>query len=120
MSSDPDPRYLQGIEHFNRREFFEAHDIWEELWREMRGDHARDYYQGLIQAAVALHHYRNGNRSGAGRMWGFALERLERFRPAHEGLDVDGFIAGMWKAVEGAYEGRPYEDSAVPKVALKK
>jgi predicted metal-dependent hydrolase len=113
-----DPRYLQGIDHFNRQEFFEAHDIWEELWREMKGDDSRVFYQGLIQAAVALHHYRNGNFDGAWRMWGFSVERLEGFRPRHEGLDVDNFVAGMRRAL-GGLQGdprRPFDGSLCPAI----
>ena len=62
MSPDTphDPRYLQGIEYFNECEFFEAHDTWEALWTEYHGP-SRDYYKGLIQAAVCLHHYVKGN-----------------------------------------------------------
>ena len=115
-----DPRYLQGIEHFNRGEFFEAHDVWEELWREMKGDDARVFYQGLIQAAVALHHYRNGNFDGAGRMWGFSLERLEQYCPRHEGLDVDGLIAAMGRAMQGALSDppAPLDPTLLPRLTL--
>lgn len=116
-----DPRYLQGVEHFNRQEFFEAHDVWEELWREMKGDDARVFYQGLIQSAVALHHYRNGNFDGASRMWGFALERLEPYRGIHEGMDVDAVIRGMWRALEGALEARPrpFDAGLVPALSVR-
>ncbi|WP_315854002.1 DUF309 domain-containing protein [Gemmata massiliana] len=27
----PDPRFLAGVELFNRREFFDAHEVWEDL-----------------------------------------------------------------------------------------
>ena len=37
-----DPRYLKGIEYFNACEFFEAHEVWEELWAEIEGDRVRD------------------------------------------------------------------------------
>jgi len=115
-----DPRYLQGIEHFNRGEFFEAHDVWEELWREMKGDDSRVFYQGLIQAAVALHHYRNGNFDGAARMWGFSLERLDPFRPSHEGLNVDGLIAAMARAMQGAISEppEPLNPALLPRLSL--
>lgn len=116
-----DPRYLQGIDHFNRHEFFEAHDIWEDLWREMKGDDSRIFFQGLIQAAVALHHYRNGNCEGAWRMWGFSLERLSAYRPRHEGLNVDSFLAAMGRALEGL-QGEPqlpFDPARVPSISLE-
>ena len=28
-----DPLYLQGIAYFNACEFFEAHEVWEDLWK---------------------------------------------------------------------------------------
>ena len=30
-------QYLAGIKHFNACEFYEAHDLWEELWADYRG-----------------------------------------------------------------------------------
>ena len=27
-----DGRFARGIAHFNAQEFFEAHEVWEELW----------------------------------------------------------------------------------------
>ena len=111
-----DPRYLKGIEHFNRHEFFEAHDIWEDLWREMKGDDSRKFFQGLINAAVALHHLRNGNVSGAGRQWAYCCEHLEPFRPLHADLDLESFLAGLWSIFEKIYEPNPpaFDASKVP------
>ncbi|MGC3968698.1 MAG: DUF309 domain-containing protein [Pirellulales bacterium] len=65
-SAQYDPLYLKGIELFNTCEFFEAHEAWEELWQEHFGPD-RKFYQGLIQAAVAVHHFCNGNIRGAKR-----------------------------------------------------
>src|SRR6476469_7449491 len=63
-----DPRYLEGIEHFNRCDFFEAHESWEELWQDYTGP-SRKFYQGLIQVAVCLHHFGNGNTRGAKKLY---------------------------------------------------
>jgi len=65
---DYDPLYLQGIERFNRGEYFESHEVWEGLWRR-EPEPPRSFYQGLIQAAVALHHLRCGNLTGAAGFW---------------------------------------------------
>ena len=59
-----DPLYLKGIEHFNRREFFDAHERWEELWKKESGP-AKPFLQGLIQVATALHHFQKRNFKGA-------------------------------------------------------
>lgn len=84
--------YAEGIEFFNACDFFEAHETWEELWTEYRGP-ARRYYQGLIQAAVALHHFGNGNIRGAKKVYLSSRAYLDDFRPSYLGLDLDVFLA---------------------------
>ncbi len=86
-----DDCYRQGIAFFNECEFFEAHEIWEELWTEYRGP-SREFFQGLIQAAVALHHYGNGNIRGARKVYHSSVKYLDAYRPTHLGLDLDGFL----------------------------
>lgn len=89
-----DPLYLRGIEYFNDCEFFESHEAWEELWTEYQGP-SRKFYQGLIQAAVALHHFGNGNLRGAKKLFYTSLGYLEPYRPHHEGINLDKFFADM-------------------------
>ena len=86
------PLYLAGIVAFNDCEFFEAHETWEELWTEYRGP-ARRFYQGLIQAAVALHHFGNGNIRGAKKVYLTSRGYLDEYTPTYEGLDVESFLA---------------------------
>jgi hypothetical protein len=60
----PPGQLLQGIREFNNHEWFECHETVEDLWIGSEGE-TRDFYQGIIQIAVALHHWRNGNFGGA-------------------------------------------------------
>jgi uncharacterized protein len=84
--------YLEGIDFFNKCDFFESHESWEELWTEYRGP-SRKFYQGLIQAAVALFHFGNGNIRGAKKLYHSSKAYLEPYRPKHEGLDLEKFLA---------------------------
>lgn len=90
--SEYDPRYLQGIEHFNACDFFEAHEVWEEVWTNYQGP-SRKFYQGLIQVAVALHHFCNGNIRGAKKLYNSSRAYLEPYRPLHLGLDLEKLFA---------------------------
>lgn len=90
-ASEYDPRYLEGIALFNDVEFFEAHDIWEELWADHQGP-SRRYYQGLIQAAVCLHHFGNGNIRGAKKLYYGCRGYLDEYQPEHLGLDLKAFL----------------------------
>ena len=62
MSDFPE-KYLEGIRLFNECEFFDCHQVLEDLWQETLGPE-RKFYQGLIQAAVALFHFGNENLGG--------------------------------------------------------
>jgi predicted metal-dependent hydrolase len=86
-----DPLYLKGIAYFNACEFFEAHEVWEELWKEYSGD-LRLFYKGLIQAAVALHHFGNGNIRGARKVYRSSRGYLQQYRPTCLGLNLDKFL----------------------------
>jgi predicted metal-dependent hydrolase len=83
--------YAEGIRYFNACDFFEAHETWEELWTEYRGP-ARRFYQGLIQAAVALHHFGNGNIRGAKKVYESSRAYLNDYRPAYLGLNLETFL----------------------------
>ena len=57
----------QGIIFFNSGRYFEAHEVWEDLWRAEKRVPSRDCYQGLIQAAVGMHHLSRGNNKDGAR-----------------------------------------------------
>jgi hypothetical protein len=52
-----------GIVLFNRGQFFEAHEVWEEAWRGARGDDEL-FLHGLIQVAAGFHKLQCGQPSG--------------------------------------------------------
>lgn len=57
------PEVLEGVRRFNERDYFEAHEAWEDHWG-LGPPEERALTLGLIKAAVALHHLRNGNERG--------------------------------------------------------
>lgn len=91
MTDKSPEQYLHGIRLFNRGDYFECHDVLEELWTETF-DERRNFYQGLIQAAVALHHFEGGNLAGAMRMYHSARAYLQGYPPRYEGIDLAGFL----------------------------
>ncbi len=121
-TTDYDPRYLAGVLFFNARDFFEAHEVWEDLWHQTTGPERR-FYQGLIQAAVALFHFGNANIRGAVRLFGSSRNYMQPFWPKHRGLD----LARFWQEMEQCFrevlstsespQVRP-EPEAIPTIEL--
>jgi hypothetical protein len=118
-----DARYLAGVLFFNAGDFFEAHEVWEDLWAESHGDDRR-FVQGLIQAAVGLFHFSSGNLGGAAKLYRSSGEYMTPVGSPFWGLDVTGF----WRQMEACFRPllgpQPPERSArpdpslVPKIAL--
>ena len=84
-------KYLIGIRLFNEQEFFECHDVLEELWSETLGD-AHLFLQGLIQAAVGMFHFGNGNLGGARKMYTAARAKLDRYPSPYWGIELSSFL----------------------------
>lgn len=78
-------QYLQYIDKFNAGEYYECHDLLEEIWMEDKSD---KFLQGMLQLAVGLYHREYGNIKGARWMFGNARKYLLRYEPTHWGLDV--------------------------------
>jgi predicted metal-dependent hydrolase len=81
------PLYLAGIQFFNAGDYFEAHEVWEELWHETAGPQRR-FFQGLIQTAVGLLHFCNGNLRGAVSLYRSSQDYLKPYHPHYLGIDV--------------------------------
>jgi uncharacterized protein len=118
-----DPRYLKGIAYFNACEFFEAHEVWEDLWKDYSGE-LRLFYKGLIQAAVALHHFGNGNIRGARKVYLSSHGYIEKYGSRCAGIDVERFLAEMkacFSEVTGNTEEFPKIDidpERIPEIVL--
>lgn len=119
-----DPRLIEGARLFNAREFFACHDILEDLWSETFGND-REFYQGLIHAAVALHHFDEGNLGGARKMYGSACRYLEPYLPSHQGVDVAALRDGLQACFApllvdgtGYPTGATLDPARIPRLAL--
>lgn len=94
----PPPALRQGIEQFNRGEFFEQHETLEEAWI-AEEDPVRYLYQGILQIGVGFYHLGRGNVYGAGRLWGRGLALLDHYRGGCMNVDVDRLIADTERCV---------------------
>ena len=82
------PKLKEAVRLFNRREYFDSHQVLEEVWQE--ADTAdKTFYEALIRLATGLHmRFNRGGSQGAINLLTQALMRLEDFRPTSHGIDV--------------------------------
>ena len=81
-----DVLFHKGIEAFNNRQFYDAHEYWEELWLDYKLNDAK-FIQGLIQLSVGYFHLFNQNLKGARSMIKKCLKKIDPFQ-ATRGIDV--------------------------------
>lgn len=98
VASYPAP-YLKFIKLFNEQKFFESHETLEDLWKRTEGE-LKLFYQGLIQAAVALHHLTKGNLYGAFYEFQASKEKLKRYPEKVEGLHLKFFLEAMDRTMQ--------------------
>jgi len=98
--------YYDGIELFNSGEFFDAHEVWEDAWH-MAWGIKHEFYQGMIQCAVALEHYRRSNPRGVVSLFKSYNEHMRDVPSPFMGLDVRSFLSQMHDALRPVLEANP-------------
>jgi predicted metal-dependent hydrolase len=94
----------EGLELIRAGAYFEAHEELEDEWRTAPAAE-RDFLQGLVHVAVAWLHAGRGNENGCRRQLAKAARRLEPYRPAHRGVDVERVLAQVAEAERRAANG---------------
>jgi uncharacterized protein len=102
--------YEEGIDLFNEGRFFECHEAWEEIWKRSEGE-VKLFYQGLIQAAVAILHAQRGNLEGARSLYEKASAKLDSIPHEHMGLAVGELRLELRRFIEVACRA---DDRALP------
>jgi predicted metal-dependent hydrolase len=83
-----DARYLGYFDCFNRRLFYEAHDVLEDLWLKDRHGPDGNFYKGLIQLAGAFVHLQKDRLRPAAALFKLALANLTAYPLTHKRLNL--------------------------------
>jgi uncharacterized protein len=97
MMQEFHPLYIQFFKCYHRQEYWEAHEVLEELWQTCR---ANDFYHGLIQIAAMMHQLQRGKVQGARKLAVSAIRYLEPFSPYQDGVQVDEVITWLTSCLE--------------------
>ena len=129
-----DPHYTGFFTCFNRGEYYEAHDVLEQLWLRTEGpDHA--FFKGLIQIAGAFVHLqkqhlrpdhpKDGRRlRPAARLFALGVKNIAPFAPAHHRLDIAALIAlcesHAAELTRADFTRNPWSPGHLPHLALSR
>lgn len=111
---------VEGIELFNRREFFACHEALEAAWLAERRP-VRRLYQGILQVGVGFHHLGRNNWDGAVKLLASAIENLEAFRPACQAVDVEALYLAACQARDALLRAGPargLDPALIPSVRI--
>ena len=108
--------FQQGIICFNEGRYFDAHEHWEDLWRESTGA-PRIYYQGLVQVAVGLHHLTAGNLRGGTRVLRRGIEKLEARPERYSGIENHRLVSDLRKLLVADIR-KAIESSECPRIQI--
>ena len=118
-------RFSEGIKKFNGKDFYECHDIIEDVWFEIR-ESSRRFYQGLIHLAVGFYHIlERENPKGAISQLSKGIEKLNEYKPEFQGVELKRLLDKIGKClteIEKVKNGekRNFNEKSIPKIKFDK
>jgi hypothetical protein len=118
-----DPYYQGYFDCFNRAQFYEAHDVLEQLWLKDRHGANGDFYKGLIQLAGAFVHLQKDRLRPSAALFKLAGANLGQYAGTHERLPVPAVLALIkdWLArlEKGDFQSNPLHSEPAPILRLE-
>jgi len=119
-----DPRYAGYFVLFNRQEFYEAHDVLEDLWLPDRHGANGNFYKGLIQLAGAFVHLQKNRLRPAAALFKLAQANLSQFPELHECLNLvtvgELITDWLWRLEKDDFKSNPLSPVNPPQLVLEK
>jgi hypothetical protein len=118
-----DPYYQGYFDCFNRGQYYEAHDVLEQLWLKDRPGLNGAFYKGLIQLAGAFVHLQKDRLRPAGALFKLAGANLAQYSGQHEHLAIPTVLAmvAQWTASleRGDFQSNPLRSEPPPLLRLE-
>lgn len=114
-----DEKYQEFFKLFDNEEYFQSHEILEEIWIEETGRKTKNHPAiVLLQFAVALLHWKRGNIKGANLVLNSALNHLQRIGDELIPLGIEGKKLGdaIKLTMVKIERGEKYSQIKIPKI----
>jgi predicted metal-dependent hydrolase len=119
-----DPRYAGYFVLFNRQEFYEAHDVLENLWLPDKHGANGNFYKGLIQLAGAFVHLQKNRLRPSAALFKLARINLGKYPARHLQLDLTAVLAliadWLQRLEQHDFTVNPLTAQTVPQLELQK
>ena len=110
--------YNEGKKEFLEGKYYEAHEIWEDLWSDYYLKD-RKFIQGLIQLSVSFVHLKNGNMIGAKSLLKKSQAKFLEYEGVHRLINVKRLkveIGEVEKEYQSLKSSEDFNWSLVPKL----
>ena len=119
-----DPHYLGYFDCFNRRLFYEAHDVLEHLWLQDKHGPNGAFFKGLIQLTGAFVHLQKNRLHPAAALFKLAHANLDKYPRIHESLNLTTTceLAQEWlnQLERTQFSVNPLTDQSAPELKLER
>ena len=117
-----DPRFAGYFALFNQQQFYESHDVLEDLWLADKHGVNGSFYKGLIQLAGAFVHLQKNRLRPSAALFKLAQTNLQKYSAQHERLNVAAVLdlIEVWleRLETGRFEKNPLAEFPAPNIEL--
>ena len=90
--------FNEGLRLFNTGYYWEAHEVWEDLWRLQEGE-GKDFAQAFVQIAAGYSFVRSCKLGAAKYLFEKAFEKFREFEYLESGVDVAALVERIQPAL---------------------
>ena len=118
IDSKKEELFISGLKLFNKKQFYDAHEYWEELWLEYYLSDKK-FIQALIQLTVGYYHLSTGNTKGAKSLLNKSLDKMKMFIPSNRGIDVEELVKLICLSIDMIDREEDFDWSVIPQIKVK-
>ena len=104
-----DELFQKGVNAFNEKRFYDAHEYWEDIWSNYRLPDSK-FIQGLIQISVGFFHLTNKNLNGARGLFKKSTNKFDTDHIEIRGIEVESIRKMAKDALGNVLNIESYED----------
>ncbi len=93
-------QFIEGLRLFNQGYYWEAHEVWEEVWRN-EDDEAKTFAQAFVQVAAANNFVKSSKLTSAKYLFEKALQKFYEFQNVKCGIEVHALTHDIESALAG-------------------